>query len=118
MPINWMEHKGKKILYIDYSNQTKEDTIKMLDDVKEVFLKLDEKVLVLDNFEGCFASDEFMKKAKEYGKEYFAPKKKKAAALGINGIKKILLSAFNTFSSDKLVPFDTKEEALEYLVKE
>ena len=59
-----------------------------------------------------------MAHAKKLGKEVFAPMTKKAAAIGITGVQKILLQAYNTFSQDKLVLFDTEEEAKEWLVKD
>ena len=57
-----------------------------------------------------------MKKASEYGKEVFNERTSKNAAIGVSGIKKILLQAYNLVVKDKLLPFNTKEEALEYLI--
>ncbi|MFY0690097.1 MAG: hypothetical protein JXQ90_23190 [Cyclobacteriaceae bacterium] len=43
----------------------------------------------------------------------------KGAILGVTGIKKILLQGYNSFSGSKvLVPFDTIEEAVEYVTKD
>jgi hypothetical protein len=58
-----------------------------------------------------------MELVKKYGKELFDARTIKNTALGINGVKKILLSAYNITVKNKLIPFDTKEEALEFLVK-
>ena len=57
-----------------------------------------------------------MKKANELGKEIFDSRTEKSAALGITGIRKILLQAYNSIMKNKLVPFDDKNEALDYLV--
>jgi hypothetical protein len=42
----------------------------------------------------------------------------KSALLGITGLKKILLMGFNRVAKNQVLPFDTKEEALEYLVQD
>jgi len=118
MSISWITHKGKKILYLNYKNKTKEEMIQMLEDAAKIYRESKEKILSIDDFEGTFVSDEFMKKAKELAKEVFSLKRKKGAVLGITGVKKILLISFNSFSADKLYPFNTKEEALEFLVKD
>ena len=62
-------------------------------------------------------STEFMQRAKQLGKEIFDSRTSKSAVLGVTGIKKILLNGYNMIVKNKLEPFDTKEEALEYLVK-
>jgi hypothetical protein len=70
----------------------------------------------LSNFEGTFGSDEFMARTRELS-PLFQSKTKKEAVLGIKGLKKILLHAYNAFSKSKLLQFNTKEEALDYLVQ-
>lgn len=60
-----------------------------------------------------------MKRTKEINENY-GHKISKRAVLGITGIKKILLAGYNKVSGKgvKAIPFDTKEEALEYLVSD
>jgi len=118
MSISWIEYKGKNILYMQYKGKTKEEMLQMLEEIAEIHIKSEEKLLTLDDFEGAFAFDEFMKKAKELDKEIFSKKTKRGAILGVKGIKKILLKAFNSITLVQVQPFDTKEEALEYLVKD
>jgi hypothetical protein len=118
MGIEVIEHKGKKILYVDYSPcKTKEETIALLEKAAEEFKKSTCQLLTLDNYEKQFASQEFMTRAKELS-SVFSPKRKKGAAIGVKGLKKMLLQAYNLFAKDKIIPFDTKEEALDYLVKD
>lgn len=118
MSIKYISHKGKKVLFIDYSScKTVEDTLAVLEMVKAEYLKSNEQLLTLNNFEGAYASSQYMSKANEYAKEIFNKRTAKNAALGINGIKKILLYGYNAVVRDKIMPFNTKEEALDYLVK-
>lgn len=51
----------------------------------------------------------------EIGKSVLAPKTTKAAVIEISGLKKMLLKKYNDFTGDRIIAFDTKEEALEYL---
>jgi len=118
MSISYIQHKGKKILYVDYSQcKTVNDTINVLEMVRNEYLRTSESYLSLNNFTGVSSNNEYMELVKKYGKEIFDARTIKNAAIGITGIKKILLSAYNLIVKNKLMAFDTREEALEYLVK-
>jgi len=118
MSISYIYHKGKKIMLCDYSQcKTKEETIRVLDLARNEYLKSDEKFLVLNDFTGGVVSNEFMDRAKEYGKELFDARTPKTVSIGITGMKKVFISTYNLFVKNKLQFFDTKTEALEYLVK-
>jgi len=104
-------------MLIDYTHcKNTDEMIKVLEDVRREFEKPGGPYLTLNDFTGTFGSSEFMNTAKKY-KELFDNKTLKTAILGITGIKKILLNGYNAFVRKKQMPFDTKEEALEYLVK-
>jgi hypothetical protein len=118
MPVSYIEHKGKKILYVDYSPcKTEEETIQVLEDAAREFEKSPTKLLSLDNYNEAFASDRFLKRAKELGISTISAKRQKGAIIGLKGIKKILLSSYKLFVKDSLTPFETREEALDFLVK-
>ncbi len=105
-------------MFCDYSQcKTQEETIKVLELAKEEYLKTDENFLVLNDFTGGVISNEFMDRAKRYGKELFDSRTPKTVSIGITGMKKVFISTYNLFVRNKLVFFDTKAEALEYLVK-
>tara|TARA_Y100001949_G_C15783468_1_gene241691 strand:+ start:57 stop:416 length:360 start_codon:yes stop_codon:yes gene_type:complete len=119
MPVSTINYKNKRIVFIDYTDcKTKEEMIATLREAAELFKASPEKVLSLSDFTDAFGSKEFMDESKRLSVEVLRAKTEKAALLGITGIKKVLLKGFNAFSTNKLVPFDTKEEALEYLVSE
>lgn len=116
MGISYINHNGKKVLYIDYSKcKTVEETLNVLEEVKKEYLKTTGLLITLNDFTGAYGSSEYMKKANEYAKEVFNNKTAKNAAIGVTGIKKILLQAYNVVVKDKLQTFETKEEALNYL---
>ncbi len=116
MAIRWMEYAGKKILYVDYSGCAKEETLKILEQAAEIFRSSKEEILSLDNYENAYATGEFMDRAKQLS-DVFSPKRKRGAAVGVHGMKKLLLNAYNIFAKDKIRPFDTEDEALKYLTQ-
>jgi len=116
MPFSYIEHKGKKILFVDYTKcKSIDEMIKLLEDVRREYEKASDKFLALNDFTGSYGSNDFLNRASKY-KDLFDSKTIKTAVLGITGIKKILLNGYNAFVKNKQIPFNTKEEALEYLV--
>ncbi len=116
MSIEWLQHKDKKILYIKYGSLSKEE---MLDQVfKATKMIVDNKnmeILTLSDMRDCFVDEQFMETAKSQGK-ISLPLTKKAAIIGIFGVKKLLLNAYNAFASKPRVLFNTIEEAKDWLV--
>ncbi|MFN8255772.1 MAG: hypothetical protein U0W24_08805 [Bacteroidales bacterium] len=116
MSLSYINYKGKTILFVDYKGcKTASEMIGILEKVKELYEKSSTPFLALNDFTGTFGSSEFLNAASKH-KELFDAKTIKTAVLGITGLKKVLLNGYNAFVKKKQVPFDTKEEALEYLV--
>jgi hypothetical protein len=118
MSISYVNYKGKKIMVIDYTHcKTPQDTMDVLEQVKLEFLRTTGDVISMNDFTGVIPSNEYLDLAKSWGKEYFDARSVRTACIGITGIKKILLNMYNLTVKNKLVPFETKQEAFEYLVK-
>jgi hypothetical protein len=118
MSNSFIEYKGKKILYSDYSNcKTPQETIIVLEQTRQIYANSTEMYLALNNFTNAPSNTEYMELAKKYAKEFFDNRNIKEACFGITGIKSILLSAYNLVVKNKIIAFNSKEEALEYLVK-
>jgi hypothetical protein len=121
MPVKYVQYKGKTIFYVDFRNMTGEQTkeaIATLDEEAKEMRTWKQKGLILNDFRNAKATTEFMSYAKKLGKEVFAAKVRKSAAIGITGVQSILLQAYNAFAQDKIVPFATEEEAKEWLIKD
>lgn len=118
MNSTWIDYKGKKILYTVYSKQSSAQMIESLKEQVEIVKQQNGKVLILDDFRDSFASQEFYDLAKDLGKNILAQKTRKNAILGVEGVKKLLLQGYNLFAGQKIEPFDTKEQALDYLAKD
>lgn len=118
MGYEWIQHKGKNVLYVNYSEcKNKEEMLALLEEMGELCRKSSGNLLTVDDFTGQYGTREFVARAKELG-SIFREKRKKGAVLGITGVKKVLLDAYNLFTSDKMIPFDDKQKALDFVVSD
>jgi hypothetical protein len=110
-------HKGKEILYVDYTGMKKEEILQTMDDATAFALEENRPLLRLSNMTGIFAVKEVLEKAQQSGKvtNHLTIKR---AAVGITGAKKVLLNAYNRVSGNSTRVFNTVEEAKDWLVKE
>lgn len=114
--IDWIEHKGKKVLFIDYSQcKDKWEMIEIVKASADYYQDTTEKICTLSDFNNVTGSQEYMAEVKRLGKEIFDSKTEKGAVIGITGLKKVFLSGYNLITRQKIVPFDTKDQALTYL---
>jgi len=118
MSISDLTYKGKRIMYVDYTHcKTTEEMIAVLNEVRREYERTTETFVAVADMRGNFGSSEFMMEASKLAKDHLDKRTLKTAILGIIGIKKILLNAYNKVVNNKIEAFDTKEEALEYLVE-
>ena len=118
MEVKFIEHKGNKILYVDYRGAKNDsDLFKVLEKDVEIEKTLTEKSLLLANFENTFLSYRYMEEVKKSGKEIRRKIMKKTALVGITGLKVIMLKSYIQFTGQKnMKTFRTEEEALEWLI--
>lgn len=117
MSVEWVDHKGKKILHIKYAGLSDEAMLEQMKNATNMLVNTkSEENLVLTDMLDCFLNEKFVALAKEQGK-ISLPFSKKSAIVGVTGIKKILLKGVNAISPKSRVPFDTIEEAKDWLVQ-
>ena len=118
MTIDWIEYKGKKILRTVYTGHTHQENVEILEQQGKIERK-DANLLILSDYTGTHASQEYMEKVKAYGKEFRSgPTNVKNAVIGIEGLKKVLFDSYLRFTGDKYTRvFSSEEEAKEWLVK-
>jgi hypothetical protein len=117
MSIEWVTHKGKKILHVKYAGLSPEAMCEQI--LKATQTIVDTKTtnnLVLSDMLDCFVNNAFVDLAKEQGK-ISMPFCSKSAIVGVTGIKKLLLQGVNAISSKPRVPFDTVDEAKDWLAE-
>ncbi|MCP4606766.1 MAG: STAS/SEC14 domain-containing protein [Proteobacteria bacterium] len=114
---SWIKHKGQTILVRDYSKLGGEEAIRIVTQhADEVDKKGIRGLLVLVDITDAYANKEVLsafKNASAKAKPYF----KKTAVIGAVGVLKFFLHLVDTFASLESRSFDTKEEALDWLVE-
>ena len=119
MKSKWIEHKGKRILYCDWSGygynvDALEVEVEACDEVTVAQPK--NSMLGLVDVRDTVASNEAMRVFKQSagrGKDYV----RKSAVVGITGFKKVLLDAVSIFSGQSFGAFTDLEEAKDWLVE-
>lgn len=119
---SFIQHKGKEIYYVDYSNiKTNEEFLAIIKQTNAFREKTKaegkKNLLMLVDITGSFVYGDVLeqiKKASKQTKELTA----REAVVGVTGGKKILLKIVQTFSNMSLKIFDSVEEAKDWLVSE
>jgi hypothetical protein len=120
MGARFIEHKGKMIYYVDYSNiKTNEEFLHVIRQTNAFREKARAEgkrdLLMLVDLTGSFVYGEVLEEIKKAGKitkEITA----REAVVGITGGKRILLKIVQSISNMNLHVFDTIEEAKDWLV--
>ncbi len=115
MSVSWIEHKGKRILYVNYEGRKAEYMLGVLQQEINILIEQEAPVPTLDNYTNCVITNEFVNALKE-NEHLIVNKLEKSAVIGISGLKKALLIGYNMFAKRKAVPFNSREEAMDYLV--
>ncbi|MBI5839474.1 MAG: hypothetical protein HZB19_05175 [Chloroflexi bacterium] len=120
MRSRWIEYKGKKIFYQDFSDlffNTQAVKQELVEVQSIVINEPNDSVLVMSNFQDTEIGSELMpilNAASKMTKDHVH----KTAVLGVTGIKRTLGDLLSRLTGQPLMYFDTEEEAKEWLVKE
>lgn len=117
MAVQWLDHRGTQIMYLDCRGLESPEMVGLLDQAAEVLSALPAKALVLANVENTHITREFMDRMKMHGKTVFSTKVEKTAIVGVTGLKTVLVNAYNYLVSRNIVPFEIETQALEWLVQ-
>jgi hypothetical protein len=115
--IKWIEYKEKPILYLDYSNfLTTDEIINTILEVNDFIKKLGGyELLLLVDVRNSQAKEKIVVDALKQNAKVIKPYVKKAAVVGVAFSQEIVLTAVNMFSNLNLKPFDTIEDAKDWL---
>lgn len=112
--VSWIEHKGAKILYADYSGLSGEEYIEVIEEFKNELLKQTPgSVVTLTNVTDSTVTDEVKEKFKEL-RVQTEEISKGAAAIGLTGFKK----AIAVLIRKDLYWANSLEEAKEWLAEQ
>jgi hypothetical protein len=110
-------HKGKKVLLLDFTNCTPEEVESVTDEAERIITAQPrDSVLALADFAGAQFSRDAVTRIKEVT-ALDRPFVKRAAWVHAGSLPKVLYDAIKTFSQREFPRFETREEALEFLVK-
>jgi hypothetical protein len=116
--IRFIEHKGNKILLLDFSHATAPQMIPLLDQVKNAIgQQAPKSVLVLADFDGAEIDHTVAMKIKEV-LTLDRPFVKRSAWIGSEHIPHALMENFHFFSQRETVTFKARKDALDWLIKE
>ncbi len=119
MSVKWIEYKGKKIIHGDYRGLRDNDLRAAFDMEAKLVREAPGRVLILDDFTKSVVDSESMKYIETLGKQEIEPKTEKCAILGVEGMKKLLLQAYNWFTGAgaRQRVFDSEQAAKDWLVE-
>ncbi len=116
--IYFVEHKGKQILLLDFSQATAHQMQLLLEHVRMTVAQHARKsLLTLGDFHDAEVDHAVAMKIKEV-LTLDRPFVKKAALVGTEKIPHAFLENFHNFSQRDLPTFKTREEAMDWLVEE
>ena len=120
--VQWIEHKGKKILYLNYTGlrakvpEEKSIVLGVIKEATAIASASPEKIRFLSDVTNTVSDTDVVDALREFGRfTNENGKVEKECVVGVTGLQKTLVSMLNLMSKTKLVIFDTLEQAREYL---
>lgn len=115
--IRFIAHKQHKVLLIDLSNCNPEQ-VKQICRLVPSYVKPEPRgsVLLLADFSGATFDKDAIGSLKE-ATVYVRPQLKRSAWVGVEGLPKVYYENIKSFSQRDLPTFNSREEALEWLVE-
>jgi hypothetical protein len=116
--IRLIQHGGKSVILVDANKCTAEEATKVFVDERAVVAACAPKsALTLTDVTDTMFDNATIDAIKETIR-LNGPHVRAAAVVGVLGLKKIILTALTTLTGRSLKLFDTREEALDWLVKQ
>ena len=116
--IRFIEHRGKQILLLDFSHASAHEMQLLLEYVRVTVAQHGHESLVtLADLTGATVDHAVATRIKEV-LTLDRPFVKKTAWVGSESIPHAFMENFHTFSQREIVTFKTREEAMDWLVKE
>ena len=114
--LRFVEHKGQVIFLIDFSHCTTKEMLLLLDQVRaDVAMHAPGSVLTLADFTGAQVDKSVATRIKEV-LALDRPYVKKSAWVGTESLPHVFYENFKSFSQREFPTFQTREEAMEWLV--
>jgi|SRR5882757_7633893 len=116
--LRFIQYKENEVLFVDLSQATKQEILVLLPDIQDIITQRPQNsVLVLGDFTSAQIDKAVATRIKEV-LVFDRPYVKRAAWVGTSTLPKVFLEGFKTFSRREFTAFDTREEAMDWLVKD
>ena len=116
--ISFIKHKGKPIMLVDLSNCEAKEILLLLDEAQRTVARHERgSLLTLGDMTGAHIDRAVATRMKEV-LVLDRPFVKKSAWVGTESLPQVFYENFKSFSRRELPTFKTREEAMEWLVKE
>ena len=109
-------HQGKRVMIIDYSHCEVEAMKELIAITRTLIAtQLPNSLLTLSDVTGASFNIEVVEQIKEMTR-HNAPHVRKGALIGVTGLQALIYTAVQTFSKRNIPLFNTRGEALKYLL--
>ena len=116
--VRFITHQGRQILFFDVSNCAAEEVIERLAEAQRIVTAQPRNsVLTLGDFTGTQFTRAAVTRMKEVA-VFDRPYVKRSALVGAQSLPKVFYEALKTFSQREFHRFKTREEAMDWLVRE
>jgi hypothetical protein len=115
--VSYLQVSGKEVLFIDYAGCKTKQMLLLFDQAKLEILAKGVPCSILTDLSDTYITPDFLRHAE---KEMVEVNHLiiKNAFIGMSGPKRMILKGFNLLMKKEFVAFDTREQALDYLLKE
>ena len=116
--ISFFTHQGKSIMFIDFNHCEPKDIVPLLSQIQMTVARHEKhSVLIFADMTDAHIDRAAAQRMKEV-LVLDTPYVKRAAWIGAQSVPKAFLDNFKSFSHRELTFFDTRDEALDWLVSE
>lgn len=113
--VNFVEHRGQKILHLDFSNCKSDEVLVVIDRAKAVIAAQPPKSLfVMSDFTGAGFNTQVVDALKGFV-NHNKPFVVASAVVGVTGLKQIVFNTVTKFSGRRLHAFNSLDEAKGWL---
>ena len=117
MPVSIINYKGKEILFLDHKGVAENELINsIMAGTRAILESKSKEIIYIADFTDCFINKEVMEYLKSDENKEAVKKTRKSAVIGITGLKKIFLNAYNTFFKSNVKACKSLEEAKEFVI--
>jgi predicted aconitase with swiveling domain len=111
-----MEHRGKRILYVDYRGMKPKDILPLMKETNDAVAASRGRVMILGNVKGAVVTREVMDYLKKSARMVLRNRAEKIAVVGATALLAVFFDSFVVaLERDSARKFATEEEALKWL---